>query len=134
MGLASEALSRVLGSKNHGGPRDATVLAAERLLGRELPAERKGLAGQMVHYGFGAAVGALYGLASATGCPARGGRGAAFGVSVYLGAHATAVPMLGLSESPLDVPIVDEAAELASHVVYGLVTEGVRSAVTATVS
>ena len=134
MGLANMRLSKALGSKAHGGPQDATVLTAERLLGRELPNQQKSMAGQIVHYAFGTAVGALYGAASAMGCPARSGAGTAFGAAVYVGAHGIAVPRLGLAESPLDVPLVDEAVELISHLVYGVVTEGVRRAVTATVS
>jgi putative membrane protein len=134
MGLAGAGLSKILGSKTQGGPQDATVLAAQRLLGRELRADQKPMAAQVVHYGFGAAMGALYGAASAAARPARAGAGMGFGAALYFGAHALAVPRLGLAESPLDTPLVDEAAEFAAHLVYGAVTEGVRRAVAATVS
>jgi hypothetical protein len=134
MGLASSRLSKLLGANGQGGGPDATVLAAERLLGRKLTPQERPIASQLMHYGFGAAMGALYGAARAAGCARGAGAGLGFGAAVYLGAHGMAVPRLGLAESPLDVPLPNEAAELAAHLVYGAVTDGVRRALLATVS
>jgi putative membrane protein len=111
---------------------DATMKAAgnlARATGRELTHEQKRQASPWVHYGFGTAMGALYGMAMETS--PRGVRaqripffGSLFGSALFLGADEMAVPALGLaeaSESP-----TSHLYGWASHLVYGLTTEFVR--------
>ena len=106
---------------------DATVKTADavlgRLAGRPLTREQKPLAGTLVHYAFGGAVGALYGGVAELAPLARTGWGLPFGVAVWLGAHVIAVPALGLAEPPTRRPLSREAPELVLHLVYGAVTE-----------
>jgi putative membrane protein len=106
---------------------DSTVKVADsltrRLLGRPLPDDKKPLAGNIVHYAFGAGVGALYGGLAAVVPRVTVALGLPFGVAVWLGAHVIMVPALGLAAPPTRQPLSKEALELALHLVYGAVTE-----------
>ena len=103
---------------------DSTVKVAEHVSrvvrGRPLSDHEKPTAGHLVHYGFGASMGLLYGAAAAVHPAATAGAGAGFGAAVWLGAHVIAVPTLGLARSPLREPLGKEARELVLHLVYGL--------------
>jgi putative membrane protein len=111
---------------------DATMKAASKLAraaGRELTPEQKRQASPWVHYGFGTAMGGLWGMAMETS--PRGVRaqrvpffGSLFGSALFLGADEMAVPALGLaeaSESPSS-----HLYGWASHLVYGVTAEFVR--------
>jgi putative membrane protein len=112
--------------------KDATMKAAGKLAqaaGRELTYEQKKQASPLIHYGFGTAMGALYGMAMETsprGVRAQGIPvfGSLFGSALFLGADEMAVPALGLSEAA-ESPSSHLYA-WASHLVYGLTTEFVR--------
>src|SRR5688500_8935892 len=109
---------------------DATVKVADaiarRVLQRPLPEDKKPLAGNLVHYAFGAGVGAFYGGVATVFPRVTMGFGLPFGAAVWLGAHVITVPALGLSEPPTRRPFSKEALEFVLHLVYGAVTEGVR--------
>lgn len=108
------------------GPEDPTIkvaLAAMRLADYRLPKEHKASAGSIVHYAFGAAVGAVYGAAAEIAPRAKIALGLPFGTAVWLGAHVVAVPALGLAESPVRQPLGKEAEEFGLHLLYGSVTE-----------
>jgi hypothetical protein len=109
---------------------DATMKAAGKLAqvaGQELTHEQRKQASPLVHYGFGMAMGALYGMAMETSPrQVRAQRipfaGSVFGSALFLGADE--VPALGLakaSESPSR-----HLYGWASHLVYGLTAEFVR--------
>jgi hypothetical protein len=106
-----------------------TAQRAARLVGRSIPEDRKGAAGEVVHYATGAAFGALYGVvAGRLGFSALLG-GALFGAAVWLVNDEALVPALGLSRPPWDYPASAHAKALASHLVYGAATgAGVRLA------
>jgi len=114
---------------------DSTVKAAsaiaQDIFHCELTPRQKEIAGPAVHYAFGAAMGALYGTAVELAQPACTGWGMPFGAAVWLGAHVITVPALGLSEPVTESSPASEAAEFAAHLVYGTVTEGLRSLVRA---
>ena len=109
---------------------DATVKTAsaisENVAGHHLTEDEKKAAGALVHYAFGTAMGALYGVAAELNSKSATGWGIPFGTAVWLGADEVAVPALGLSGAPADAPISTHASALAAHVVYGLTTETVR--------
>ena len=108
------------------GPDDPTVKvasAATRLAGYRLQKEHKASAGSIVHYAFGATVGALYGAAAEIAPRATTALGLPFGAAVWLGAHVVAVPALGLAESPARQPLDKEVEEFGLHLLYGSVTE-----------
>ena len=134
-GLAGAALMRPLHkmtAKRMPQPKgeDATEKAAKGIVrradGQRLSRLQRQRAGMAVHLAFGAGMGALYGLFASTFPRTRIGSGALFGAAVYLGAHAMAVPALGLAPSPVMNGIKREGVELASHLAYGVVTETVR--------
>jgi putative membrane protein len=103
---------------------DATVKVAGALSRvarrRPLSESEKATAGHLVHYGFGATMGALYGAAALVQPAVTAGVGAGFGAAVWLGAHAIVVPALGLARSPLHEPVGKEARELILHLAYGV--------------
>lgn len=136
MGMAHQAAAKRMGVR--GKAQDPTARVASELTkavsGRELTAVQKSLGGQMVHYGFGTVVGGVYGAAVVVAPAVTAGCGVPFGLAVWAGAHATAVPALGLADPVMDAPLAEEAIEFISHLVYGAVAEGVRRAVTSTLS
>ena len=103
---------------------DATLKVAGRVSelvrDRPLAESEKPMAGQLVHYGFGAAMGLLYGSTAVAMPIVTAGAGAAFGGAVWLAAHATVVPALGLARSPLREAPSKELRELVLHLAYGL--------------
>jgi putative membrane protein len=109
---------------------DATVRVADGisrwLVNRPVPDDTKPLAGSIVHYAFGAGVGALYGGVAELAPSVTVGLGLPFGVAVWLGAHVMMVPALGLAPPPTRQPASKEALEFFLHLVYGAVTEVVR--------
>lgn len=111
----------------HEQDEDPTVKVADAitrpLLHRPLPDEKKPLAGNLVHYAFGAGVGGLYGGLATVMPRVTRGLGLPFGVAVWLGAHVTMVPALGLAPPPTRQPLSKEGLELLMHLVYGAVTE-----------
>jgi len=106
---------------------DPTVKVADgvmrRLLHRPLPEDKKPLAGHLVHYAFGAGVGGLYGGLATVMPSVTAALGVPFGAAVWLGAHVTMVPALGLTAPPTRQPPLKEASEFVLHLVYGAVTE-----------
>lgn len=115
------------------GGDDATVKAAEAIsegvFDHELTKSEKKVAGPAVHYAMGATSGAIYGALAEFVPPVTLGAGLPFGTAVWLVADEAAVPALGLSKSPSEVPLSTHVYALASHFVYGLTTEIVRRAV-----
>ena len=110
---------------------DATMKTADALVsaatgGRHLSREAKKKGGPIVHYAFGAMMGALYGMSAEYSSVVRSGFGTAFGSALFAGADLWAVPALGLSGSSSDAPISSLATPFSAHIVYGATTEGVR--------
>ena len=111
----------------------ATVKIAERIskkvLDTGLSEELKPAAGEAVHYAMGAATGAIYGFVAEILPPARLGSGLLMGAIVWWTADNMAVPAQKLGKRPEQVPPSQHAYALASHLVYGVATELVRSVV-----
>ena len=114
---------------------DATVKVASAitrtLTGGDVRPDKKKLAGSIVHYGFGATMGAAYGAIAEILPRVTVGVGVPFGAAVWLGAHVVVVPALGLAEPPTRRPRSAEALELGLHLLYGLTTDVVRRLVRA---
>jgi putative membrane protein len=139
-GKASEALRRDEDSDSREEDQqdeDATMKAAGKwaAAGHRLSHQEKKKAGPLVvHYAFGSAMGAVYGLANEFApvgrkmlSPLLSGSG--FGTALFLGADEGAVPALGRSESPKKSPVSSHIYGWASHLVYGLTLEIVRKTV-----
>ncbi len=110
----------------------ATVLTAEKIAesvtGSPLPESKKKSAEPIVHYAFGALVGALYGGLASKAPLITLGAGTLYGAAVWLLADEIAVPAFGLSGPPKKYPLSKHLQALAAHLVYGLTAEGVRRA------
>ena len=113
--------------------QNSNELAAQALagyiLGRGLTREELRFAAPLVHYSFGAAMGAIYG-AYAERRQAHGS-GAGFGTTVWLAADEIAMPLLGLSDSTVHRPLEMHLQSLVAHLVYGTATEMTRRLVRA---
>ena len=124
------------GEKDDEPKEDATMKAADAVVstvtgGRHLSFEQKQKGGPVVHYAFGAAMGALYGGLAEYSPAARAGFGTAFAAALFAVADLWAVPALHLSGSSKDAPVSSLATPLSAHLVYGATTESVRRLVSA---
>ncbi len=97
--------------------------------GRELTKEEKEVGGTALHYAYGISMGAVYGAAAEFSSEVTVGAGIPFGALIWIGVDEGVVPLLGLSKSPTEYPLLIHAYALASHLVYGLTTEAVRRTV-----
>ncbi len=101
-------------------------IASRRVAGRELRTEEKKMGGAAVHFGFGAAMGALYGAVAELAPLTTAGFGTVFGAGLFAGADEFALPALRLSKSPREIPAEMHGLGLATHAIYGATVEGVR--------
>jgi putative membrane protein len=114
---------------------DATMKTADGIAtlvtNRHLTQQQKKAAGPMVHYAFGAVVGAVYGALAEMAPAVTKAGGTAYGTAVWLAGDEIGVPILGLAAPPTQYPLSVHANALATHLVYGasldLVRKGVRA-------
>lgn len=122
-------------SEEKHGRFSPTVKAARKvyraLFHRDLPdtpeANRK--AGEVVHFFFGLATGAVYGFLAEFEPRVTFGAGIPFGLAVWLSADETVLPLLKLSRSPERIPPAVHGIALSTHILYGLTTEMTRKTV-----
>jgi putative membrane protein len=106
------------------------MAAAKRLIPRrvqtesEVPdPEAKSLSLDGMHWGFGAAVGAAYGVAAEYFPAATSEKGAAFGMALETLSQEGTLPALGLLTGSA---ARNGTSKMTSHMVYGVTTEVVR--------
>jgi hypothetical protein len=104
----------------------AADAVAQAVTGAPVPAERRELAGEAMHYATGAGVGGLYGILAEVAPGPSFLLGGVYGAAVAIGGDEMIVPALGLSRPARDVRPSEHAYNLASHLVYGLTLEGAR--------
>ena len=137
--VASFAMNRFQGviakaipqnGSQHPDQEPATVKLANALsrqvFNHELAPKEKAPAGNAVHYAFGAAAGALYGVLAEARATSRLGFGTLFGSMLWFVADEIVVPRLGLSGAASEYSASTHASALASHLVYGVTTDLVR--------
>lgn len=112
----------------HGEPEPSELLV-EKLAGHHLSPSTKATAAQTIHWGFGALAGGAYGMLAEFYPAATARNGAQFGAVLGTLTHESAYPKLGLAAEPEDQDMREQSSEMISHVVYGVVTETVRSVV-----
>ena len=105
----------------------AAQAVATRVIGRRLDRGELAVGAALMHYSFGAAVGALYGAYASR--RRRPGTGVGFGLMVWLLADEIAMPLLGLSDSTLRRPLEKHLHSIAAHIVFGMATEQARSTI-----
>ena len=110
----------------HGEPEPPDVLA-EKLAGHHLRGREKTVAREAIHWGFGAGAGAVYGALAEYYPAATAKEGASFGLALMTLTHETALPAMGLSAPADEQTPREHTSEAATHMVYGLVAERVRS-------
>lgn len=109
----------------HGEP-EPPEMAAEKLAGHPLDEETKAVAGETIHWVFGAAAGGFYGVLAELYPQVTAKSGATFGLMLMSLTHQGALPAFGLSEPTEDQSFRERSSEATTHVVYGVVTEKVR--------
>jgi putative membrane protein len=131
-GLAATAAKslaeKVYPPRTHGEPEPPAVLA-EKIAGHELHGSEKTRAVEAIHWGFGGLVGAAYGGLAEYYPAATAKEGASFGLALATLTHETALPAMGLAAEPEEQTTREHTSEMATHVVYGMVTETVRRVV-----
>ena len=120
-------------SEDQSADDDATVKTAQAIsktfTGEELSQSDKKTAGSAVHFTFGTALGAFYGVLAETVPAFSTGYGTVYGSAVWLAADEIGVPAARLSPPPTETAASSHAQALASHLVYGIVTDLVRRGV-----
>ena len=97
-------------------------IAYETLRGEEPSRERGARLGKAVHWGYGLAMGALFGLLERRLPDHDLSTGLGYGAALWLLGDELAVPMLGLAKGPTAHPPRVHAQALGAHLVYGLAT------------
>ena len=116
---------------NQGEPATVKTASAicEGVFAYSLTAQEKEIAGPIVHYAVGTSAGAVYGLAAEYEPDLTNLAGIPFGAVFWMVVDEGALPLLGLAKAPTAYPISTHAYALASHLVFGLTAEVVRSTV-----
>lgn len=129
---ASAAMSGALAliaryEEETGGGESTTEKTAdaisEALTGEDVARADREVAGKLVHYVTGAALGALYGVGSRWLPAVRAGWGTGYGVAVAAVLDEGIVPALGLAEGPTDVPLSAHVESGVGHLVFGIALE-----------
>jgi putative membrane protein len=105
-------------------PPPAVLL--NRMVAQPLTEKQEEVSVQAIHWGFGALVGGVYGALAEYQPVVTTRLGANFGLTLCGITHASALPMMGLTESPENQPAREHASELVTHAIYGVTTELVR--------
>jgi putative membrane protein len=125
---AKTMAEKIYPPRTHGEPEPPAVLA-DKLAGHHLVGAEKKAAVEGIHWGFGALTGAAYGALAEFYPTATAKDGAGFGMALASLTHESALPAMGLSAEPQDQTARERTSEMATHVVYGMVTETVRRTV-----
>ena len=112
-------------------PESVTMQAADAFAshvpgGRHLNSREKKKGGAVVHYGFGAAMGAVYGAAVEMAPIVGAGLGLPFASVLWAGTDLLAVPGVGLAKWPKDEPASAHVTHWLAHVIYGVGMETTR--------
>lgn len=100
-----------------------------KLTGTPISIQNEALAEQLVSFPIGASLGAAYGYGKKDKDEYNITDGVILGASTWFTTHETSLPIMGLEPKPTDVPIRMQINELLAHVLYGVTTEVVRSAI-----
>jgi putative membrane protein len=108
------------------GQTPPPVVLAEQMAGRSLPPAQAQTAMHGIHWGFGAAAGAVYGALVEIEPTLGAWRGAAFGLTLNKLTHESILPRMGLSRPKEAQPTQERISEWVTHAVYGIFTDSVR--------
>jgi putative membrane protein len=125
---AKSAVERFYPPRTHGEPEPSALLA-EKLGASRRETRGKKAAEEGMHWAFGAVAGAAYGVIAELYPPVTSKNGATFGMALMTVTNEAALPALGLTASPEEQEGREKRSEMATHIVYGVVCETVRSVV-----
>ena len=108
------------------GQEAPPALLIEKIVGHPITKSQQTLASQGFHWTFGSGLAAGYGVAAEFVPQVTALYGVAFGWAVLVGTHESVLPALGLVQPPLQQPFQEQTSEIATHALYGFVTEFVR--------
>ncbi|MGI4826753.1 MAG: DUF1440 domain-containing protein [Janthinobacterium lividum] len=123
---AKSMAEKIYPPRVHGEPEPPEV-TAEKIAGHPLDQDTKDAASETIHWVFGAAAGGFYGVLAELYPKITAKNGATFGLTLMSLTHEGALPALGLSEPPEDQSFREHSSEATTHIIYGVVTEKVRS-------
>jgi putative membrane protein len=122
-GSAAKAAAEVVYPPRTAGQTPPPIVLVRKIAGHRLDRRSEARVMKCIHYGFGAVVGAAYGCLVEYYPRVTAGKGAIFGTTLNVMTHETALPLLGLSDSPLKQKSRERASEAATHVVFGVALE-----------
>ena len=125
---AKTMAEKIYPPRTHGEP-EPPILLAEKIAGHRMERAKALAAGATIHWGFGALTGAAYGALAEYYPQATAKDGAGFGMALTSLTHGTVLPAIGLAATPEHQTVRERTSEMATHVVYGVVTETVRRVV-----
>ena len=125
---AKTLAEKIYPPRTHGEPEPPAGLA-DKLAGHHLMGAEKETSVEAIHWGFGALTGAAYGALAEFYPAATAKDGAAFGMALTSLTRGIDLPALGIEAEPENQTFREKSSELATHVVYGVVTETVRRVV-----
>jgi len=111
------------------GQTPPPVVLAEQVAGHGLPTNQQQAAKQGIHWGFGAAAGAVYGALVEVEPSLGAWKGAAFGLALNKFTHESVLPRMGLARPREEQPTQKRISEWVTHAVYGIFTDAVRRTV-----
>lgn len=97
---------------------------SDDVLRLDLPEEKKGKLAMGIHYGFGAAAGALFGALAPRAPFLSAGLGTVYGTLFWLLGDEIGMPVMGISKPSQDYPWQTHARAWAAHVGYGAAVVG----------
>jgi|HubBroStandDraft_5_1064220.scaffolds.fasta_scaffold11541_2 putative membrane protein len=112
----------------HGEP-DPYERLAERIAGHHLDHTTDIIVTESLHWGFGAAAGAFYGALAEFYPAATSKEGANFGLVLMTLTHQGVLPAIGLGTPTGEKSKREQSSEAATHLIFGVVAERVRSIV-----
>ena len=125
----AEKIQRGADSSGHPENMPNAVLAqetSEAIQHHSLNSHKREEAATTIHYAFGIAVAAGYGLLAEKYPAVTAGGGLLAGACLWASTHGSTIPALGLQAPVKQMPKAWYVWELGSHLVYGVVTESVR--------
>lgn len=125
---AKTMMERMYPPRTLGEPEPAAVLTPKHA-GHELTMSEETVAVETIHWGFGALTGAAYGALAEFYPAATAKDGADFGMALASLTHEDVLPAMGLSAPKEEQMTRERTIEMASHAVFGMVTETVRRVV-----
>src|ERR1700679_1132821 len=125
-GAAAKAAAEAVYPPRTIGQIPPPAVLVNRMAGRSLSETEEVVSVQAIHWGFGALAGGVYGALAEYQPIVTRRLGASFGLTLCGITHVSALPMMGLTESPENQPAREHASELVTHAIYGVTTELVR--------